>query len=854
LIALLLLPGLLLENRSKPSWPQPTQHWLDEGAEFRNKKHRREYVDKMHRAAPDVDWKAVEKRNGLAAMARKMERIKNPAAMTTAVGTWRELGSRNLAGRMHCAAWSPDGQTLYAGSDRGGLWKGIRDGTGWTPLGDNLYGGVHEMAVLPGDGGGPDILIRLYGSEVHRTLDQGLTWEVPEGLTKINQAKRILVLEDADHTVFILTRGNLGKWKVKVSLDKGATFTTMYSLIKEGDIWTSRTALGPVYLVSGDKVYETSDQGQTWTALGNPIPVNYSRAILAGSENPDLRFNAAFLVNNTWELWRSEDAGVMWNYIRDLEDFWESLVASTQGANLIAYAGVEMFVSRDAGSTWKKVNNWGAYYGNPEKRLHADIPGLFVLPDPNAPKGEVWYIGTDGGLYHSLDWMWNVQNLSMSDLGVSQYYTVLTSRRNPDLVLAGSQDQGYQRSVLNGPPPPPPGPWADFDQLISGDYGHLTSSNGAHDLVYSVYPGFVLVQEGEDNPSLLYPWVDFPAGESHLWMPYILADPTDKEAFFFCATHLYRYERDSGATWNYVQHSSQDFSPGYLTSLAFSPLDPDRAWAATGDGRLYYSSDRGVNWTQSNQNGPGTHYFYGTVLLPSSTDKDTCWVAGSGYSTAPVWRTLDGGANWQPERNGLPGTLVYCMAEAPDQSGRLYCGTENGAWEYDPDTRLWSDILGTEGPINTYWTCEAVPSQNLIRFGTYGRGLWDYHLNTAGYFPYGELLGEPHVLELKNNAPPLIGKPTTFVIIGCQPDADGVLALSSASANVPAVGGTLLVQFPVVLLPFEADGTGTATISFSLPNSLGLVGQEFFYQAGAIDPTQVEGFSLSNGLRAVIGE
>jgi photosystem II stability/assembly factor-like uncharacterized protein len=787
-------------------------------------------------------------------MARKMERIKNPAAMTTAVGTWRELGSRNLAGRMHCAAWSPDGQTLYAGSDRGGLWKGIRDGTGWTPLGDNLYGGVHEMAVLPGDGGGPDILIRLYGSEVHRTLDQGLTWEVPEGLTKINQAKRILVLEDADHTVFILTRGNLGKWKVKVSLDKGATFTTMYSLIKEGDIWTSRTALGPVYLVSGDKVYETSDQGQTWTALGNPIPVNYSRAILAGSENPDLRFNAAFLVNNTWVLWRSEDAGVMWNYIRDLEDFWESLVASTQGANLIAYAGVEMFVSRDAGSTWKKVNNWGAYYGNPEKRLHADIPGLFVLPDPNAPKGEVWYIGTDGGLYHSLDWMWNVNNLSMSDLGVSQYYTVLTSRRNPDLVLAGSQDQGYQRSVLNGPPPPPPGPWADFDQLISGDYGHLTSSNGAHDLVYSVYPGFVLVQEGEDNPSLLYPWVDFPAGESHLWMPYILAEPTDKEAFYFCATHLYRYERDSGATWNYVQHSSQDFSPGYLTSLAFSPLDPDRAWAATGDGRLYYSSDRGVNWTQSNQNGPGTHYFYGTVLLPSSTDVDTCWVAGSGYSTAPVWRTIDGGANWQPERNGLPGTLVYCMAEAPDQSGRLYCGTENGAWEYDPDTRLWSDILGTEGPINTYWTCEAVASQNLIRFGTYGRGLWDYHLNTPGYFPYGELLGEPHVLDLMNGTPPLIGKPTTFVIIGCQPDADGVLALSTASANVPAVGGTLLVQFPVVLLPFEADGTGTATISFSLPNSLGLVGQEFFYQAGAIDPTQVEGFSLSNGLRAVIGE
>ena len=99
--------------------------------------------------------------------------------------------------------------------------------------------------------------------------------------------------------------------------------------------------------------------------------------------------------------------------------------------------------------------------------------------------------------------------------------------------------------------------------------------------------------------------------------------------------------------------------------------------------------------------GPGSHYFYGTVLVPSSTDVNVCWVGGSGYSTDPVKRTTDGGITWTAERDGLPATLVYCMVEAPDNSGMMFCGTENGAWAYDPDTRTWSDILGFYGPINT---------------------------------------------------------------------------------------------------------------------------------------------------------
>ncbi len=756
---------------------------------------------------------------------------------------------------MHSLRWSTDGSTLYSGADRGGIWRGTMEGGAWTPLSDHLYGGVHEIGVVNGPGTDPDVLIRLYGDMVHLSADDGLTWTVPEGLSNLRGTKRILVLDDAAHSVVLLVKQGLG-WKLKVSTDRGASFENRRSLTSHGDAWTPRDELGSIYLVDQNRIYQSADAGATWTQLGTPIPTDIGgAAILAGSEAGAPKLYVAVSTFGGWELWSSDDSAESWELLHTLGDFWESLVASTQNPDFVAYAGVEMFVSENGGHDWEKVNAWWEYYDDPANLLHADIPGLYVEPDPAAPEGEVWYVGTDGGLYDSHDQMATVRNLSLDGLGVSQYYTVLTSRRRPELVLAGSQDQGYQRAALAESPPPPPGPWADFDQLISGDYGHLTSTDGSHDLVFSVYPGFVLVQEGEANPDLIA-FLDFPAGETHLWMPYVQADPLDDNAFYLCASALWRYDRvGSSPTWSHVRHSPDDFGNGYLTAIEFSPVDPARAWAVTSQGELYYSSDSALSWTLSDDPGPGPHYFYGTTLVPSSVDAEVCWVGGSGYSNDPVFRTGDGGVHWERMSEGLPSTLVYCMVEAPDQSGAMFCGTENGAWVYDPGSSIWSDLLGNAAPINTFWACEAVPSQNLVRFGTYGRGIWDYHLETPGYFPYGELLGSPHGLRIRGVNQPLLGQSTSVRVEGCPPHARGVLLVSEAAAQAPLFGGTRLISLPPLLqIPFAADASGQAELSIRVPPNPSLLGRELYLQAGAHDPGEVENRSLSNGLRAVVGE
>lgn len=710
--------------------PRPTEHYLDEGAEARNKKARKEWQAYIHKAAPDVDWKAIERENGRREMERRNAMSSGPA--TGAPSSWREVGSRNQAGRMHCAAFSPDGASLYAGSSLGGVWRGNLDGTGWTPLGDNLYGGAHEIVVVPADSpGDPDVLVAITDSgSLHVSRDDGATWTVPPGAAALRSVRGVAVLADVAGTILVHGRvsGAGTPSAILASTDRAATFSTRWTGAgHDGWMWAPRTGAGAddtVYLLHQGRLKRSTDGGVTFP-FETIVDTTATRGVLAGSEAGAPALYAAVQVSGSWRLHRSTNGGSSFSFVHSITDFWESLCASTVDANLVIYCGVEARRSTNGGGAFTKINNWGDYYGDPANRLHADIPGIACWPDATLPSGERWFIATDGGLYESRNGGVTVRNLSLDGLGVSQYYSTLTSRTNPDLILAGSQDQGYQRGVYV--PPSGPGPSTPFAQLISGDYGHLTSSDGSFGLVYSTYPGFILVSEG-DAASILYPFVDFPPSGGHAWLPPVVADPLDPESFFFCGDILHRYTRVSGATWSRAQHSTQSFAIGggsYMSALAFAPSDPQRAYAVSDAGRLFASSDRGITWTNTS-GAPAGQYFYGNAIDVHPDDPLEAVVGGSGYSGPGVLRTTDGGATWSPIVSGLPATLVYALVYAEDGSGDVYAGTETGAYRFQRASGTWLSIMEPGTPITIYWSAESVNDGRTIRFGTYGRGIWDF--------------------------------------------------------------------------------------------------------------------------------
>jgi len=775
------------------SRPPPTEHWLGEGAERDNKKARKAWFRERHKAPPEIDVQQIERANGLAQIAKRNALAATRAGRGDGEPEWVERGSDNLAGRMHVAQHSPDQQWLYGGSALGGIWKRDLAGGEWIPLGDNLYGGAHWLAVLPAPASDlPEVLVAATDwGLIHRSEDGGRSWLVPDGVGSPWEVRRLIRTSDGSNTLFLIT-GTNGNYRLLRSVDMGQSFEQVYSLGGyAGDLWTPRTGESHLYLLVHDEVYSSRDLGDSWSLVG-ALGIESERGELVGSEAGAPRLWAIVDGN---ALHRSDDAGLTWGHVTEVVDYWGSLAASVFDVDLFAWGGVEVYRTAD-GETFDIVNGWGDYYGSPATMLHADIPGIDVLLD--AHDQEIWYVSTDGGLYQSLDGLATVENLSLQGLRISQYYSTLTSSVDPGHFAAGSQDQGYQWTTTAGAD----GDLYSLEQVISGDYGHLTSGDGTHGYVFSVYPGFIMVQVGEVEP--WYSWLDFPADEEYGWLPPVVADPDTPEDFYFCATRLYRYS-PSGDSWAFEEWSNQQFGESWYewaSALAFSPLDSDLAWAATNYGRLFYSDDHGKTWNASSDLGPESHYFYGTALLPSSSDAGTVWVGGSGYYGTPVYRSTDGGRTYDPWDEGLPDTLVYCLCEAPDGSGTLFAGTETAAYRRDAGGAEWVDITSDVAPVTIYWSCEALTAENTIRFGTYGRGVWDYRLDPdhTGCYPVqdydadgvmcDEDCDDHDVTVFPGNEDACDG-----VDVDCDPrspsevdeDADGFLACAECDDSDPAV-------------------------------------------------------------------
>jgi photosystem II stability/assembly factor-like uncharacterized protein len=818
--------------------------------------------------------RAIGRPNGLAEQARRNLLAGAPAQAQL----WGEVGSANLAGRMHCAALGPDGATLYAGSSLGGLWRGDLDGTGWTPHGDNLYGGVHEVVALPGEiPGQPDVLVTTTdGGFVRVTRDLGASWETPSGIDPLIGVRGLAVLADAARTILVLGQRS-APWNAPAlyrSIDYGRSFTRTWAPSSDGSasMWVPRTgplAATHVWVAHVGKIRLSTDGGLSVPPLLS-IDTSSDAAVITGSEAGAPQIYVALRSGGTWTLYSSPDGGLSASATGTLGDFWENMAASIVDPDTLIYGGVEAWRSTDGGLGFELINSWGAYYGNPSTKLHADIMGVHVAPDPLVAGAEIWYVSTDGGLYESRDAGDNVQNLSLAGLGVSQYYSTHTAVDDTDLIVAGSQDQGYQRGVYQATGGPGAGPSTDFTQLISGDYGHLTSSDGTQDWLYSTYPGFILVHRGQNQPTL--GTLDFPAGSSQLWLPPVVADPLMKTAFFFCGDKLWRYERTAGFNFNYVLHSAEDFSAGpsnFLSGLCFAPTDPDRAYAVTDAGELYVSSDHGVTWTNTTAGAPNEHYFYGNAIAVHPLDADEVVVAGSGYGNPAVLRSVDGGQTWLPESSGLPQTLVYDITYARDGSGDLYCGTEQTAYHWDRDTGQWTNVALNQAPITIYWSVEAVGT-DILRYGTYGRGIWDFQVPDEGLgalYCEGKVNSQGCLPTMTFSGIPSATDPDPYLAGAALVlnDKSGLLYYGYAPATNPFYGGTKCVASPVKRTVVQDSGgnvgpddcSGTYSFDFNARIQSGVdpglvVGADVYSQYWYRDPLDPFTTGLTNALSFTI--
>ena len=113
-------------------------------------------------------------------------------------------------------------------------------------------------------------------------------------------------------------------------------------------------------------------------------------------------------------------------------------------------------------------------------------------------------------------------------------------------------------------------------------------------------------------------------------------------------------------------------------------------------------------------------------------------IAGSGYSNSPIFVTFNHGNSFSNMSQGMPSTLVYDLASTENENF-IFAATAVGAFAFSEDQQLWEDIIGLNGTDQTYWSVEYIPELLTARFGTYGRGIWDFILDESFEILFGDL-------------------------------------------------------------------------------------------------------------------
>lgn len=742
------------------------ERYVEPNEENHNYRIRRdEWLESMHNCEPGLNWRIVDRENRRAISSlRTVRRDKGFSVSLQGVpdtvpgviaGNWRERGSDNLSGRIVHADVDLDRGLIYAASGGGNIWRGTMQGQEWKSLNDTTrMQDIRLLRLVPGPQGSRIVAASSGPATVWLSDDDGNSWHRSTGLDDISGWgwwRKGVALADQARTIYLLgSQWDWEEFKSKTVLYRSVDACDSFTVVKEygfdseiTDIWAPLYD-GTMLLMLHRDTLSRVEQDGSLTQLGLMNVEGdfnrFNRCNLAGTlAGGRLHLYAFLQTASDAECFVSQDTGRTW-FPRDtlVQPFSaNSIAVSTVDPAAAFLGGVDCHRSYEAGAEFNEISRWSEYYGDPVGRLHADIFG--IQPFRNRDGSEFLLISTDGGIYISRDTLRSVRNLSLKGLNVSQYYSTLTNWRNPSICHAGSQDQGYQRTDQDN------GGILDFNQEISGDYGHLTTSDSGQ-TVWMNYPGFTLLAREEEGGGVGLLAYEFP-GNERLWLPPVVADPANPNVAYLVGgssagrtySRLWRLEAsETEITSTELPYDfRQGAQEGELSAFAISPLDKQRWYAMTTDGRFFSSTNTGQAWEKSQDSAqPGNHYFYGAVILPSPKNANRIYVAGSGYSTAGVRVSVDGGRTFQSITDGLPQTMVYDLAVDPDDH-HVFAATEVGPYVFSTLLQKWFYLGGVSAPDQTYWSVEYIPTTHTVRFGTYGRGIWDFVVDRASSAPRG---------------------------------------------------------------------------------------------------------------------
>ncbi|MEO1574514.1 MAG: hypothetical protein AAFU65_06090, partial [Pseudomonadota bacterium] len=695
---------------------------------------------------------------------------------------WEFLGPVNIGGRVLDIAVDPVlDDTLFAAAASGGVWRSDDAGNEFysvwpaqneQPIGalamsstGVLYAGTGES----GPGGGSP----TFGNGgVYKSTDRGTTW-TNIGLASSERISRVAIDPGNESRIFVAATGPLyssgGERGLYRSIDSGATWDLVLpgdnDTTGASDILIDPNAPDRMFAVmwdhireparrryggEGSGIFRSVDGGDTWTRLAGGLPgidPDIGRIAIGMAPSNGNRLYAIYLntIGFFTGMYTSADAGETWTLMPANTDvsnsqsvfgWWFSRIwVDPVDENNVFVAGVPLVRSDDAGATWV-----------PDFSLHVDHHALAW--DSKVP-GRV-YSGNDGGVYRSdmngLPDTWTFASVQP----FTQFYTVEVDERAPERIMGGTQDNRCLRNFAMGAP-------ADFNVWACGDGLEMLINPLDGDLLYgcSQYGNCVRSLDGGETNVPIGATTSSRRG----WQTPLIFDPNDPSVMYYAGDQVNR-STDGGDTWTAISSdltggdpfpSPIDIYPyGTVTALAVARTNPNKIYAGTDDGRIWFTDDLGVTWTQSTDSGLPDRWV--TDIVVDEFDAEMAYVSFSGFkyddNTPYVLRTTNGGLGWFNITGTLPQAPVNTLVLRGN--GDLYAGTDQGVFWTDTGGFIWQSLSGfslPNVPVTDLRLHE--PSRSLLA-ATFGRGLYRIPVPNIDFDGDGAFNTQDNCLETPN--------------------------------------------------------------------------------------------------------
>ena len=735
---------------------------------------------------PDESKDEEKKEDGEEKPEAEKKKKKLDTGMLAGAMKFRSVGPAFMSGRIgDIAIDQKNPNTWYVAVASGGVWKTTNAGTTFKPIFDNqksysigcvTVDPTVSSTVWVGTGennGGRHI---GFGDGIYVSHDSGSSWKLM-GLEKSEHISKIIVDPRDSNVVFAASQGPLWSpggerglyrsedggenWNLVLSKGEYTGVTDVVMDPKNPDVLYAathqrhRNVWAIINCGPETAIHKSTDNGKTWTKLGNGLPGGDMGKISLQVSPQDSNYVYATieLPNRKGGFWRSSNAGASWKKTDDFVSggtgphYYQELWADPHRFGVLYQANNYLTRSTDNGETWDKIEGRSKHVDNHAVAFHPTDKD-FVC------------VGCDGGVYRSYDFAktW----LFCPNLPLTQFYKLSVDNDYPFYNIAGgTQDNNSQYGpsrtmnvggIRN----------SDWIKTVGGD-GHDTAIDPEDpNIIYAEsqqgYLNRYDRQTGESTPIQPKPGKGQESFRFN-WDSPILISPHDHKRLYFASQYLHRSD-DRGNSWKTVSpvlsrdknryelptmgrvpsidaaydlYAMSQYSN--ITSIAESPIVEGLLYVGTDDGLIQISEDGGKNWRKVDRMFDVPENFFVNDIKADLHDADTVYACLDDHKTGDykpyVVKSTDRGRSWELMTGNLPEKhICWRIVQDHERADLFFLATEFGIFCTLDAGEAWFK-LGGGLPTIPFRDMEIQKRENDLVGASFGRSFYvldDYSL------------------------------------------------------------------------------------------------------------------------------